>query len=66
MCCIVITSGQLCLCGWFCYVSMSLWILLAKRKEECFPVGIFVLLVCGMLVVWGRLCFNPLPMFFLT
>lgn len=62
MCCIVITSGQLCLPAGF--VSMSPWILLAKRKEECFPGGIFVPLVCGMLVAWAdfvsvpSLCFS--------
>lgn len=38
---------------------MSPWILLAKRKEECFPGGIFVPLVCGMLVAWAD--FASLP-----
>lgn len=40
MCCVVITQDNfVCLAG---FVSMSPWILLAKRKEEDFPRGIFV------------------------
>lgn len=46
MCYVVMTRGQLCVCVcvWL-VVSMSLWILLAKRKEECFLVGLSVPLV---------------------
>lgn len=56
----MVISGQVRLL--ICFVSMSLWILLAKRKEECFPVGIFVPPICRMLGDGDGLWSNPSPL----